>query len=133
MSHNIKKTLLNIRLLRLHLRKLTIKQLEEALGIMTVVVEEARNKEKSELSKQHNKEAQIYAIANKIEQEGIELSALIDVLTKHNVRRRTPRPPKFKYIDKSGAEKTWTGQGRTPNPIREQLEQGRSLSEFLIE
>lgn len=45
--------------------------------------------------------------------------------------KRVPRPPKYRYVE-NGVEKTWTGQGRTPKFLAEQLEQGRQLDEFLI-
>lgn len=45
---------------------------------------------------------------------------------------RAQRPPKYKYIV-DGEEKTWTGQGRTPKPIQERLDQGDSLEDFLID
>lgn len=45
---------------------------------------------------------------------------------------RAPRPAKYKYLV-DGKEKTWTGQGRTPKPIQERLDQGDSLEDFLID
>lgn len=55
-----------------------------------------------------------------------ELLAAIDTKAK-----RAPRPPKYRYVE-NGVEKTWTGQGRTPKFLAEQLEQGRQLDDFLI-
>ncbi len=45
--------------------------------------------------------------------------------------KRAPRPPKYRYVE-NGVEKTWTGQGRTPKFLAEQLELGRQLDDFLI-
>ncbi|MGL5333634.1 MAG: H-NS family nucleoid-associated regulatory protein, partial [Aeromonas veronii] len=45
--------------------------------------------------------------------------------------KRAPRPPKYRYVE-NGVEKTWTGQGRTPKFLAEQLEHGRQLDDFLI-
>uniref|UniRef100_UPI003D19472B H-NS family nucleoid-associated regulatory protein n=1 Tax=Aeromonas bestiarum TaxID=105751 RepID=UPI003D19472B len=45
--------------------------------------------------------------------------------------KRAPRPAKYKYQE-DGQEKTWTGQGRMPKAIAEQVEQGKSLDDFLI-
>jgi DNA-binding protein H-NS len=45
--------------------------------------------------------------------------------------KRAPRPAKYHYVE-NGVEKTWTGQGRTPKYLAEQLAQGRQLDEFLI-
>lgn len=46
--------------------------------------------------------------------------------------KRAPRPAKYKYVDHTGAEKTWTGQGRTPKAIQDQLNQGALLTDFEI-
>ena len=46
--------------------------------------------------------------------------------------KRAPRPAKYKYVDATGNEKTWTGQGRTPSAIQEQLDAGKSLEEFAL-
>ncbi len=45
--------------------------------------------------------------------------------------KRAPRPAKYRYVE-NGVERTWTGQGRTPKFLAEQLEQGRQLDDFLI-
>lgn len=43
------------------------------------------------------------------------------------------RKPKYKYIDDNGAKRTWTGKGRTPNSIKDKIEQGWLLSDFEID
>lgn len=45
--------------------------------------------------------------------------------------KRAPRPPKYRYVE-NRQERTWTGQGRTPKFLAEQLGQGRQLDDFLI-
>ncbi|SDG73471.1 DNA-binding protein H-NS [Vibrio xiamenensis] len=132
------KTLLNIRSLRAFARDLTIEQLEEALDKLTIVVEERREKDEAEQAEKAAQEAKLAAIAEKIAQDGIDVTALIDALsgetkTKKSKSKRTPRPAKYKYIDVNGEEKTWTGQGRTPSAIQAELDSGKSLDEFLID
>ncbi|MCL0267393.1 H-NS histone family protein, partial [Klebsiella pneumoniae] len=39
---------------------------------------------------------------------------------------------KYAYVDDAGEQKTWTGQGRTPAPIKAQLDAGKTLEDFLI-
>jgi DNA-binding protein H-NS len=48
--------------------------------------------------------------------------------TKVNVKTKADRPPK--YADGSG--NTWGGMGKRPAWVREALEAGRSLEEFLV-
>lgn len=46
---------------------------------------------------------------------------------------RKVRPAKYKYVDASGEEKTWTGQGRTPKAIQDKIDNhGATLDDFLI-
>ncbi|WP_422119903.1 H-NS family nucleoid-associated regulatory protein [Klebsiella variicola] len=47
-------------------------------------------------------------------------------------KKREPRPAKYAYIDDADEQKTWTGQGRTPAPIKAQLDAGKTLEDFLI-
>ncbi|NOH50547.1 H-NS histone family protein [Vibrio rotiferianus] len=130
------KTLLNIRSLRAFSRELTLEQLEEALDKLTIVVQERKEAEEADRAAQAEQEAKLAAIAEQIAQDGIDVNALINALsgeTKTKTKsKRAPRPAKYKYVDTTGEEKTWTGQGRTPSAIQEQLDAGKSLDDFLI-
>ncbi|ALR95646.1 H-NS family nucleoid-associated regulatory protein [Vibrio alginolyticus] len=128
------KTLLNIRSLRAFARELSFEQLEEALGKFTTVVEERREADELEQLERTEKEEKMVAIAKQIAQQGIDVEELVHALAGEPKpkAKRAPRPAKYKYIDANGKEKTWTGQGRTPTPIQEQLNAGKSLDDFLI-
>ncbi|WP_234498124.1 H-NS family nucleoid-associated regulatory protein [Vibrio maritimus] len=128
---DITKILLNIRSLRAFSRDLTLKQLEDALEKMTTVVGELRQIAEQEAKAIRN--AQLSSIAARISREGIDVDELITALSRNERKaKRTPRPPKYKYTDLNGNEKTWTGQGRTPSPIQEYLDEGGALEDFLI-
>jgi len=130
------KTLLNIRSLRAFSRELTLEQLEEALEKLTIVVSERQEAEEEERAAAAEQEAKLAAIAEQISKDGIDVEALISALSGETKTRtkskRAPRPAKYKYVDATGEEKTWTGQGRTPSAIQEQLDAGKSLEDFLI-
>lgn len=129
------KTLLNIRSLRAFSRELTLEQLEEALDKLTIVVQERQESEAEERAARAEQEAKLSAIAEQIAKDGIDVADLIAALSgeaKTAKAKRAPRPAKYKYIDGNGDEKTWTGQGRTPLAIQEQLDAGKSLEEFAI-
>ncbi|MGL4602391.1 MAG: H-NS family nucleoid-associated regulatory protein, partial [Plesiomonas sp.] len=71
-----------------------------------------------------------------LKEDGIDLNDLLQVAaakvpTKAQ-SKRTPRAPKYEYLDENGEVKTWTGQGRTPALIAKALENGESLESFLI-
>ncbi|MDA0116823.1 H-NS family histone-like protein [Vibrio sp. T11.5] len=128
------KTLLNIRSLRAFARDLTLEQLEEALDKLSTVVGE--RKEAAEREAQAAQEAKLADIAEQIKQLGLDKDMVISALAGEAAGKakpkRAPRPAKYKYLDNTGAEKTWTGQGRTPSVIQEQLDAGKSLDDFLI-
>ncbi|MDN3699836.1 H-NS family nucleoid-associated regulatory protein [Vibrio artabrorum] len=129
------KTLLNIRSLRAFSRELTLEQLEEALDKLTIVVQERQESEAEERAAKAEQEAKLSAIAEQIAKDGIDVADLIAALSgeaKTKTAKRAPRPAKYKYVDGNGNEKTWTGQGRTPSAIQEQLDAGKSLEEFAI-
>lgn len=128
------KTLLNIRSLRAYARNLTLVQLEEALEKLTSVVEERRESEEKERAEREKQEEKLAQIAEQIAQDGIDVDALISALSTEGKTKgkRAPRPAKYKYIDENGAEKTWTGQGRTPSVIQKALDEGKSLDDFAI-
>ncbi|WP_375753490.1 H-NS family nucleoid-associated regulatory protein [Vibrio sp. HN007] len=130
------KTLLNIRSLRAYARELTLEQLEEALDKLTTVVDERRSAAEEEKAALAEREAKLSEYAQMIAQDGIDVEDLIAALsgeTKTKTRKkREPRPAKYKYVDVTGEEKTWTGQGRTPSAIQSQLDQGKSMDDFLI-
>ncbi len=127
-------TLLNLRSLRAFARELTSEQLEEAKSKLLNVVEERRQSEKQLREEQAQKDAQMAAIAKRINQEGIDIDELVRALAKYPQpkTKRALRPPKYQYVDANGKSKTWTGQGRTPAPIQAQLDAGKSLHDFLI-
>ncbi|MGF1772193.1 H-NS family nucleoid-associated regulatory protein [Vibrio maritimus] len=130
------KTLLNIRSLRAFARELTLEQLEEALEKLTTVVGERQEAEAEEREAKQAREAKLTEYAQMIAQDGIDVEDLIAALSGESKgkakAKRAPRPAKYKYVDATGAEKTWTGQGRTPSVIQAALDAGKSLEEFEI-
>ncbi|MGX9517892.1 H-NS family histone-like protein [Vibrio mediterranei] len=130
------KTLLNIRSLRAFARELTLEQLEEALEKLTTVVGERQEAEAEERAAKEAREAKLSEYAQMIAQDGIDVEDFIAALSGESKgkakSKRAPRPAKYKYVDASGAEKTWTGQGRTPSAIQTALDAGKSLEEFEI-
>lgn len=128
------KTLLNLRSLRSYSRDLSLEQLEEAFEKLMTVVDERQNAEAQEQAEKAEQQAKLAALTSQISKDGIDIQALLNTLsgdTKKKVKR-APRPAKYKYVDSSGTEKTWTGQGRVPSAIQIQLDSEKSLDEFLI-
>lgn len=129
------KVLLNVRSLRAALRELTFEQLQEAHEKFTLIYQErAADVEKTRAADAERLE-KLATFQAMLADAGIDPSELVQGATAGKSPRegskRAPRPPKYKYME-NGQERTWTGQGRTPKALAEQLEQGRQLDEFLI-
>ncbi|MGF1739903.1 H-NS histone family protein [Vibrio profundum] len=128
------KTLLNLRSLRAYSRDLSLEQLEEAFEKLMTVVDERQNAEAEAQAEKAEQQAKLAAITSQISKDGIDIQALLNTLsgeTKKKVKR-APKPAKYKYVDSSGTERTWTGQGRVPTAIQTQLDSEKSLDDFLI-
>ena len=129
------KVLLNIRSLRAACRDLTLEQLEEGLAKLTSVVEERRENEASDRQQREDRLRKIEEYKNMLLADGIEPSELFQMVATESEKtgKRAPRPAKYRYIDdKTGEEKTWTGQGRQPSAIAKAIEQGQAIEDFLI-
>ncbi|ENA1858929.1 H-NS histone family protein [Aeromonas salmonicida] len=131
------KTLLNVRSLRAALRELPFEQLEEAKEKFEQVYTERFESTEKERTEQAEHQRKLAEFSEMLKQAGIDPRDLVDSATPtvsakaSGKMKRAPRPAKYKYQE-DGQEKTWTGQGRMPKAIAEQVEQGKSLDDFLI-
>ncbi|MFM4842591.1 H-NS family nucleoid-associated regulatory protein [Aeromonas veronii] len=128
------KVLLNIRSLRAAMRELSLEQVKEAHEkIESIYLErlEQAEKEQAANAEHQQKLAEFQAMLAQAGIDPIELLGSTPAVATAAKAKRAPRPPKYRYVENS-VEKTWTGQGRTPKFLAEQLEQGRQLDEFLI-
>ena len=128
------KVLLNIRSLRAVARELSLEQLEEGLAKLTSVVEERRENEASDRQQREDRLRKIEEYKNMLLADGIEPSELFQIVAAEGEKagKRAPRPAKYRFTDHTGAEKTWTGQGRMPKPLAKAVAEGKSLDSFLI-
>lgn len=131
------KVLLNVRSLRANLRDLPLEQLEEAQEKLEQIYIERLESTEKERSEQAEHQRKLAEFSEMLKQAGVDPRDLVSGST-HSVSanagnkvKRAPRPPKYKYQE-DGQEKTWTGQGRMPKAIAEQIAQGKSLEQFAI-
>ncbi|MGL5488176.1 MAG: H-NS family nucleoid-associated regulatory protein [Shewanella sp.] len=128
------KVLLNIRSLRAAMRELSLEQVKEAHEkIEMIYLErlEVAEKEQAAQAEHQQKLAEFQAMLAQAGIDPTELLGSAPAAVTATKTKRAPRPPKYRYVE-NGVEKTWTGQGRTPKFLAEQLEQGRQLDDFLI-
>ena len=128
------KNLNNIRSLRAMAREFSVDVLEDMLEKFRVVTKERRDEEEQLQRQRAEQQAKINALLAQMQADGISPEELLSITpaTARSVKKRQPRPAKYRYTDHTGAEKTWTGQGRMPKPIAEAVAQGKSLDSFLI-
>jgi DNA-binding protein H-NS len=128
-----RKVLLNVRSLRAALRELSLEQLQEAHEKIELIYLERLELAEKEQAAQAEHQQKLAEFQAMLAQAGIDPTELVgsDPAATAAKAKRAPRPPKYHYVE-NGVEKTWTGQGRTPKFLAEQLEQGRQLDEFLI-
>ncbi|HDO1358894.1 TPA: H-NS histone family protein [Aeromonas veronii] len=128
------KVLLNVRSLRAALRELSLDQLKEAhekIELIYLERLEVAEKEQAAQAEHQQKLAEFQAMLAQAGIDPTELVGSTPAAATATKTKRAPRPPKYRYVE-NGVEKTWTGQGRTPKFLAEQLEQGRQLDDFLI-
>lgn len=128
------KVLLNIRSLRAALRELSLDQLKEAHEKIEMIYLERLEVAEKEQAAQAEHQQKLAEFQAMLAQAGIDPTELVGstpAAATATKAKRAPRPPKYRYVE-NGVEKTWTGQGRTPKFLAEQLEQGHQLDEFLI-
>lgn len=127
------KVLLNVRSLRAALRELSLEQVQEAHEKIEAIYLERLEQTEKEQAAQAEHRQKLAEFQAMLAQAGIDPTELVGSAPAAAtvVAKRAPRPPKYRYVE-HGVEKTWTGQGRTPKFLVQQLEQGRQLDDFLI-
>lgn len=128
------KNLNNIRSLRAMAREFSVDVLEDMIEKFRVVTKERRDEEEQLQRQRAEQQAKINALLAQMQADGISPEELLSIIpaTARSVKKRQPRPAKYRFIDLNGETKTWTGQGRTPKPIAQALAAGKSLDDFLI-
>lgn len=128
------KNLNNIRSLRAMAREFSVDVLEDMLEKFRVVTKERRDEEEQLQRQRAEQQAKINALLAQMQADGISPEELLSITpaTARSVKKRQPRPVKYRFIDLNGETKTWTGQGRTPKSIAQALAAGKSLDDFLI-
>ncbi|HAT1642298.1 H-NS family nucleoid-associated regulatory protein [Klebsiella sp. GG_Kp146] len=123
----------NIRTLRAQARELPLEVLEELLEKFTTVVSERSEELKALEETNRERLEKLTQYREMMIADGIDPSELMQAVVNVKARKqREPRPAKYAYTDDAGERKTWTGQGRTPAPIKAQLDAGKTLEDFLI-
>ncbi|SHH76751.1 H-NS histone family protein [Ferrimonas marina] len=120
------------RRLKAQVKGLSLDELHEVIGKLQSIAAEREEEIQAEQEANAERLAKIEAIRQQLAQEGISLDELNAGQEVAPRKKRAPRPPKYEVMV-DGERITWTGQGRTPKAIKEQLDAGASLDDFLIQ
>ena len=128
------KNLNNIRSLRVMARELSVEFLDELLEKFRVVTQERRDEEEQIQRQRAERQEKMNNLLALMKADGINPEDLLSMASTASraVKKRQPRPAKYRFTDTDGETKTWTGQGRMPKPITQALAAGKSLDDFLI-
>ncbi|WP_427979895.1 H-NS family nucleoid-associated regulatory protein [Agarivorans sp.] len=130
------KVFLNARSLKAATKELSIEQIEDSFNKLKIILDERYALKEQEEKQQQEKREKLEKYKALLEQDGIDPNELLEMIGDAPVKerkKRQPLPPKYKFIDENGQEKTWTGQGRTPSPIQHAIKhEGKTKEDFLI-
>ena len=126
----------HMRVLRLMARACSAEELFEPLQKLRTIVEERREEERRLQERYSLQNERIKRLIALLQADNIQPAELVQRQVCKGrgsvVKGRKVRPAKYRFIDRRGMTKTWTGQGRMPDIMASALQQGKSLKDFLI-
>ena len=108
--------------------------LEEILSKLKIIVNERREAASAQAAEAREKAEKLAMYRELMLEDGILPTELVNNLppVARAKKKRAPRPAKYKYLDGNNEVRYWTGQGRTPTPVKNAIANGQSLHDFLI-
>ncbi|EGH24851.1 MULTISPECIES: H-NS family nucleoid-associated regulatory protein [Pseudomonas syringae group] len=133
---DVMRVLSNVRSIRAFVRENDYELLLEAHEKLGVALDERKEEYAAEKLEREAREVKRQELLALIESEGFDLGQLAggDFEPKARKKSRTStqkREPKYVFVE-DGVTKYWAGVGRKPRPIAQAIENGASLSDFLI-
>ena len=123
----------NIRSLRALARDIDFDVLQDIAEKVNIIVSEIEAEHKAEREKADQLAAKKKEAIEYLSKMGLSLEDLAgNAVSTSRKANRDPRPAKYEFKDENGELKQWTGQGRTPKPLKKELDAGKSLEDFLI-
>jgi len=120
----------NQRRLKAQLKELPIEEIRAIHSKFETVLSQMEELDAERQKEQQQKQEKIAQLKEEAARLGINLNDLVDAPAIGQSKKS--KEPKYEYITDDGKRKTWTGQGRTPKPIQEAIDNGKSLEDHLI-
>lgn len=133
MNFNL-SSLKNIRSLRAQTRNMATEELEAMREKLSMLIDERHIEQKVAEAEQREKAEKLAMYHELLLEDGISPAELLGGIKRSGTQKkaRAPRPAKYKYTDANNEIRYWTGQGRTPSPVKTAIDNGQSLNDFLI-
>lgn len=129
----VKKYLGNLKFLRSFVKDADLDFLEKALYNFKNLLEEKKEAieiEKLEIEELEKKRQQLLS---DISNAGWTIDSILNPVTRNTlINKKSKKEPKYQFTDDKGKNKTWSGHGKMPFALKKQIDQGKSLEEFLI-
>ncbi len=120
------------------LKSLSLKDAERFKDVVNKAFEENESELRAEEDKVKEKTKAIKEMADGLKGQGIDIKEMLAVIGGGTIGdtpvttskpTRKKRPAKYEYQDENGDQKTWTGQGRMPKPIKSALDSNKATLE----
>lgn len=112
-------------------KELSLTDLKELSVKLDKIIEDKASQEAEEQEAMAERNAKIEEIRKQMEAIGLSVDDIGGAAAKPAPKKRAPRPAKYQ-IEVNGEMVQWTGQGRMPTVFKNELEQGRTMEDFLI-
>lgn len=112
-------------------KELSVEDLKELAAKLDKIISERESEAEAVNAAMAERNAQIDEIRKQMEAVGLSIDDLGSAAIKPAPKKRAPRPAKY-TIDVNGETITWTGQGRMPTVFKNELDNGRTMDDFLI-
>ncbi len=125
----------NIRMLRATLKKSNADadEVEGIISKLTTIKSEIEEEVKAQEAAIQKKQEGIEQIKNIMNTYGITIEDLSKTVGSETSRKVRSMSPKYRYVDLDGVERTWTGQGKLPNALKQLLaSNGKSKEDYRI-
>lgn len=124
------------RRLKSAVKELSLSELEEVAIKLNKVIADRREEEAELLKLQAEKQQKIEELRKAMDEAGIGMEDLVGegatAVALKPRKKRAAKPPKYEIYTSTGEHITWTGQGRMPKALKQELDRGQSLDSFLI-
>ena len=125
------RNLSNSRFIKSAIKGATFEQLNTIREKVNFVVESLIEDAKLQEEEAKARLDKIAKIKEDLLSQGLTIEDLVSVETPKATKGRK-FPPKYRFTDENGQERTWSGQGARPRALQKLLDEGQSLESFLI-